>query len=533
MEEEYASKNLDHLGIVSVVCEEIGLKDKVDELMPPDPQMTITLGECLKLMIINGLGFSSRPLYLEAQFFESRPVQRFLGRECPSEINDDRLGKALDRFYEFGCDRLFALLASQAAIRYGISERFKHIDSTSMEVHGEYRSDEESPLISFGYSKDHRPDLKQFMIYLMSSQDGDVPLLAQTVAGNSSDKKLFCENLKALKTQIQEGAESYFVADSALFTAETIQDISSKMKWITRVPETIVGAKTVILSTETLEQIEPGYLGTEVRSSYGGVNQRWLLVYSEQAHIREEKTLRKQAVKEFEKKNSELKKISIQEFDCEEDAKKTFHRWAKGLKYHRVANIQIISRHVKTGRGRPRLGESLSKSYRIVAEIEEDAEHISHLLSTKGRFLIATNELDAKKLSSRDLLSNYKEQQAVERGFRFLKDPFFMTSSVFLKNQGRIVALGMVMCLCLLCYTIAQRFLRKKLQELRASIPNQVGKPTQKPTMRWVFQLFEGVHLLIRKISSGVQEIVLNLNKVRHQILSVLGPPFEKIYSGT
>jgi len=133
---------------------------------------------------------------------------------------------------------------------------------------------------------------------------------------------------------------------------------------------------------------------------------------------------------------------------------------------------------------------------------------VAQALSLKGRFIIASNELDVQKLSFMEMLSNYKEQQSVERGFRFLKDPFFMSSSVFLKNQNRIVALGMVMCLCLLCYTIAQRFLRKKLKELETTIPNQLGKPTQKPTMGWVVQLFEGAHLFIHSPISGFEEMV-------------------------
>lgn len=112
----------------------------------------------------------------------------------------------------------------------------------------------------------------------MSSQDGDIPLLAQTVAGNSSDKKLFRENLKALKKEVQEGEESYFIADGALYTKETIKEISTKMKWITRVPEGILEAKKLIQSQDQLEEIEPGYFGREVRSTYGDTDQRWLLV---------------------------------------------------------------------------------------------------------------------------------------------------------------------------------------------------------------------------------------------------------------
>ena len=152
----------------------------------------------------------------EPQFFSSRAVNRFLMKDCESAINDDRLRRTLDKLFVYGCDPLFASIAAQAAVRFGVCKKFRHLDSTSMQVHGEYDNHEGIGLVTFGYSKDQRPDLKQFMIYLMSSQDGDVPLLAKTVAGNSSDKELFRERLKELREQIQDGDPVYFVADSAL-----------------------------------------------------------------------------------------------------------------------------------------------------------------------------------------------------------------------------------------------------------------------------------------------------------------------------
>ena len=106
-----------------------------------------------------------------------------------------------------------------------------------------------------------------------------------------------------------------------------------------------------------------------------------------------------------------------------------------------------------------------------------------------------------------------------------------MTSSVFLKTEERIVALGMIMCLCLLVYTLTQRYLRHKLKELNTTVPNQLGKPTCIPTMRWIFQIFEGVHLLIKRTQEGIHEIILNLTHLRLHILQVLGPPFQKIYA--
>ena len=173
----------------------------------------------------------------------------------------------------------------------------------------------------------------------------------------------------------------------------------------------------------------------------------------------------------------------------------------------------------------------LIQHHRIAAILKEDPIKIDAILKTKGRFLIATNELDLTCLTTQELLQNYKGQQSVERGFRFLKEPAFMTSSVFLKSQERIAALGMIMCLCLLVYMIAQRYLRNRLEQARSSIPNQLGKETRTPTMRWVFQLFEGIHLLIQKTRSGFKEIILNMNPVRRHVLAILGPQFEKIYS--
>ena len=535
MNEKYSSKDLDHLGIVSAMCDEINLVSIIDQLIPPDPRTTMTVGECVKLMVINGLGFTSRPLYLEAQFYASKPIERFLGRSIVSEeVSDDRLGRTLDACFDCGCTSIFSIIASKAALKFNVSKKFQHLDSTSMQVEGEYLTEDENPLITFGHSKDHRADLKQFMISLICSQDGDVPLLAQTIAGNTSDKTHFRETLCSLKSQIQDSHDrSYFVADSALYTANTLIEISNQIKWISHVPEKIKAADEVICSInkENMEKLAEGYRGVEICSIYGKVPQRWLLVYSEQAYLREEKTLERQVKKESELKTKELKKFSSKTFDCECDARSAVYALEKNFKYHRLGEIVIREKKVKSGRGRPKKDAPVSIKYSLKAKIEKDDEKIALFLQKKGKFIIATNELDEKQLSKQELLNNYKGQQSVERGFRFLKDPLFMTSSVFLKTQERIVALGMIMCLCLLIYTLAQRYLRQKLKEFGNTVPNQLGKPTSKPTMRWIFQIFEGVHLLIKRTEEGIHEIVLNINSIRRHILQVLGPPFQKLYA--
>jgi len=143
-----------------------------------------------------------------------------------------------------------------------------------------------------------------------------------------------------------------------------------------------------------------------------------------------------------------------------------------------------------------------------------------------GRFVLATNVLEPESLSNEEILCEYKAQQSTERGFRFLKDPMFFTSSVFLKTPERVAALAMVMGLCLLVYTLAQRKLRQALAKAKQTIPNQLGKPTATPTMRWVFQCFQSIHLVVL---DGVRQVV-NLTLEHHHIIKFLGSSCQKYY---
>ena len=127
-------------------------------------------------------------------------------------------------------DKLFTTITCSAFKQFQIDSTFRHLDTTSMSVHGEYK--EGMGLIEFGYSKDHQPGLKQFMISLMTSQDGDVPMLAKTLAGNTSDKAHFSETLKKVKDNIEDMEEpAYYVCDSAGYTKETLQATSGSIKW--------------------------------------------------------------------------------------------------------------------------------------------------------------------------------------------------------------------------------------------------------------------------------------------------------------
>jgi transposase len=142
--------------------------------------------------------------------------------------------------------------------------------------------------------------------------------------------------------------------------------------------------------------------------------------------------------------------------------------------------------------------------------------------------------LDPAHLSDQELIQTYRDQHSVERGFSFLKDPLFLASSVFLKKPTRIVALSLVMVLCLLVYRLAEHRLREQLAATGQTIPSQVNKPTDRPTMRWVFQCFEGIDLLhIRHGPAPAVALVLRLAPLHQRVLALLGPAYEEFYKST
>jgi transposase len=98
----------------------------------------------------------------------------------------------------------------------------------------------------------------------------------------------------------------------------------------------------------------------------------------------------------------------------------------------------------------------------------------------------------------------------VERGCRFLTDPFFLASCVFVKKPERVMALRCIM-VRLLIYRLAEHVRRRQLAQTSHTVPSQVNKPTNRPTMRWIFHCFEGIDLLHLRLGSRFQTQILRL----------------------
>src|SRR5262249_23086825 len=166
-------------------------------------------------------------------------------------------------------------------------------------------------------------------------------------------------------------------------------------------------------------------------------------------------------------------------------------------------------------KGRPRKDASpVSQLWQIVATVTVNQEQVAQQAFRTACWIVGTNVLEPSILSDQQLIATYKGQGSPERGFRFLKDPLFLASSVFVKKPERIMALSFIMVLCLLVYRLAEFRLRSRLAQTQQTIPDQVHKPTARPTMRWVFQCFEGIELLQIQTTTTSLTHVLRLQPI-------------------
>jgi len=226
-----------------------------------------------------------------------------------------------------------------------------------------------------------------------------------------------------------------------------------------------------------------------------------------------------------------LRKLARREYSSPDAALAAAHTVEEAWRFHTLEVTCEAAPHYQQ-RGRPTAGQSPDYfTWRPVGQPIEDAEAVADRAARAGKFVLATNDLDEQHLPIDQLITLYKGQNtSVERGFRFLKDPLFFAHSFFLKKPSRLMALLMVMGLCLLIYALTEHQLRQALREQNETVPDQLGKPTQSITLRRVFQIFEGIHVATLHLPGGPQQFVTNLNDLHHQILRLLGPPFEKIY---
>ena len=546
-------KNLDHLGLVATMIDELDIENSIDSEIPFDTNKKgLSYGMLVKAMILNGLGYVNKQLYLTPRFFKDKPLETLFGtpRICAEQINDDALGRTLDTIYDYGVSELYEKVSHKAVTLLGLTPSTVHLDSTSFHLDGAYRAfqvdnglnqpiasedeDAKTPTpikLIKGYSRDHHPNLNQVVLNLMVEHQAGIPLMMRAADGNQIDAKAFAtlvdEHIDSLKAM--SNTSLTLIADAALFTQKGLEAIKEKqIHFISRVPHKLKEAKALMHDecSNTLTLLDENYSFTEHAITYGEMEQKWILYKSALSAQKEEKTLSKNLLHKSTDITKKAKKLMIQPFFCEADALATLGVFESKNPLVSLKNATLISKPKFTTKGRPKPNqEPAHYEYYWQFDITMQRDTFkSQSEEESGYFILATNNLT---LTPSELLHEYKSQQRVERGFRFLKSPEFLSDALFLKKPQRIEAMLMIMTLCLMVYAALEYKIRKELKEQNKTFPNQLGKPIQNPTARWVFECFFAIHELHM---AKAQKMVVGLENNHRVILEVLGVNYLRRY---
>jgi transposase len=533
-----------HLPIIKAYADQLGLVSLINHYVPTE--MEVDAGTVVLALVLDTLSGRS-PLYRLEEFFAQHDTALLLGKTVPPQaLNDDTAGRVLDRLYDFGTMRLFTACAVRAATRFGLERRYVHFDTTSRSVWGDYQFAETQDLpfqVTYGYSKDKRPDLKQFILSTLCV-DRAVPIWGKLDDGNASDKTLNTTLLSELARLLADygvrpGAYIY-IADAALVTEDNLTALRDTF-FITRLPATYSACGGLIEEAVARNQWEEiGVLaqtpptkhrpGTFYKVAEGGVTlygkpYRAVVVHSSSQDQRRQQHLEREIQASSATLETIAREAARQEYFCHADAEAAAAKLrALPSAYHWV-EVEVQERP-KYGPGRPSSTQPRvvkARRYGVQVTLHARAEVIARKRQEAGCFVLLTNVPTVGEMahSARAVLQAYKEQHGIEQNYGFLKDPLIV-NSLFLKKPERIEALGLVLLLALLVWRLVERTLRVHVETTGKPLTGWDKKTTQKPTAFMMMTKFAAV--IVLKVGSQ-RQLAQPLSPIQQQYLVALGIP--------
>jgi transposase len=533
-----------YLPIISAYARTLGVVEEVDRLC--GSKRGVSDGQIVLALIVDALSGRS-PLFRLPQAFAKLDTELVLGAAIPAEkLNDDAVGRALDRIFEVGTGKVLSAVALRAVKLFDLNTTHVHHDTTSHSVYGDYdlygdTSHDQPFLITFGFSKDHRPDLKQ-LVHSLLCVDAGIPIFSQCENGNLSDKVV---NRNLIPTMVERMAELgqdnfLYVGGSALITPDNLalmDDFKNGFRFLSRLPASYkecgkAVAKAVrqdrwhdlgALSEEpsTPKRKPAHYHGFETVVDLYGVWYRALVVHSDAYDERRVKKLERALEHDkldVERIASEQEKI---EYACAPDAQAAVLRLPKGRFHDLVGQVEEKPIYV-TGRPKADGTRKIQRTtYRLKISVRPREEAIERARKEAGCFVLITNDPEESSggLSSKELLRAYQDQHSVERNFGFLKDPVIV-NALFLKSPRRIEALGLILVLALMIWRLMERTMRVSLKESNTKVVGWNNRQTSRPTSFMMTTKFVSV-IVIR--TAEQRFLAEPLDPVQEGYLRILG----------
>jgi len=541
--ENLTFSDVGHLPIIKEYAKRINLVETLDAMV--DSEMELSPGMTVLAMVLDTLS-GRTPLYRLEEFFQEKDTELILGENVEPELFCDyNVGRMLDKIYDSGTQKIFSQLAQNAVGGFGIDTRRLHFDTTSVSVFGDYDFQDPPLNITYGHSKDKRPDLKQFLISMLCV-DRNIPILGRTEDGNASDKTLNNILLGGVSKHmarhgLKPGAFVY-VADSAFVTPGNLEKSKQEnVRFLSRLPATYTECARAIteaviadewidfgkLNETPATQKRPAafYRGFETTVTLYGETYRAIVVHSSAHDKRRHKRIDRLLAQKRKALAADLKKLNMGTFYCRADAEAVADKLIKAAvgSYHQLQ--YEIKEVPKYPRGRPAKGSTrmpIGYEYILDVRVDVDTDATAQMRLEAGCFVLICNlscEQDRREWAAQALLKLYKEQGGIEQNFGFLKDPVIV-NSIFLKKPNRIEVLGLVLLIALLIWRLMERCMRQYLEKSGIEITGWNKRPTRRPTSFMMTTKF----LSILVVKSGKQrQLGRPLRPVQLEFLQALG----------
>lgn len=547
-------QRLGHLPLVMDVFRRSGMDQIIDHAIGQDPRSKVSTSECVAV-ILCGVYSGSHSLWRLRERLEHYDMKTIM-QDSTFDLNDfpeERLGKALDDLFAFNLDKLMSAIAIEVIKSYNIDTSFVHFDTTTLSFFGAYENPDgfpsvdgmPPPRVTFGHSKDHRPDLKQVLYGMLVSRDGGVPLLGKALDGNASDSKAAADFFARVRELVADPRDVCCVVDSKGWCARVL-DVAQEngLRVLSRLPRThkihaVImnksdnNAQTLIIPgnrRETDENIYTyhGYdveqqLCYDVIDSSGNKTKRTVTINARAVRVHSSALLRTKmatrnrlAQREDKKVTKLIRDWQDRVYACAEDAQRAADRDIAQANFATLdlsANVVHHQGPAQRGRGRPRKRPEpeLAKSehWRITYSKTAVSEEITQQrLHEQATFIIIRTKNQKWNMTDEEMILKYKDQYRVEHGFAWLKsgapiDP------IYLHSEHRIASLCFTYCLGLIIWNTIQRTVRKYLKSEGLGLPYHRNIPSDNITTRFLFEIFP-----------KVQTVPITQNKSTHYQLA-------------
>lgn len=530
------------------------LEEHLREFVIEDKRCKISPVTAILVLLKNYL-VSREPIYGISEWAQQQ-VPELLGLE-PCQIaamNDDRVGRCLDRLFDADCSSLVLAVTRHVIDEFGLELSEFHNDSTTITLTGDYAHASEegrvrgksTPVITWGYNKDHRSDLKQLLYNLTVTSDGAVPLAFGIENGNVTDDQTH-RSMWDLLCQIVGSEDFVYVADSKLATHENMSYIANRGgTFISVLPRTRSEDKAFRkeLLYREVEWVEvkkemndkgecTDVVTTTAECSTTSEGFR-LLWYRSTRKLGLDRASRAKSIRRAIGGLADLRqrlqspRTRFTEAAKVEAAVEKCLRECKALDWMRVeirAEEREKFRQETPGRPGPdtRYRREVATGYDM--EFHQDELAIAEAEKQDGVFPLVTNN---RELSAQEVLEAYKRQAQIEKRFSQLKSQFDV-APVFLKSVHRLVALLTIYYLALLIQALVEREIRGAMADKGIdSLPlYPEERKCKAPTTRRIIDLFEGVQLHELRTSSNGSPIHFptELTELQQTVLELLGVP--------